>query len=436
MRALLLPIAVASCLASLSAAAAPLTLRIEGPSGAPNDASSAPAVSADGKAVAFVSSATNLLGADDNTPTQSKLFFYDVGSDTIVRVAPTANGNISAPSISRDGRYIAFHTNATNIQDPTSMDGESTDVIRFDRQALTNPFLRASVGFGNTKANAGSTSAAISGDGRYVAFASFATNLVSPASSGRAQIYVMDMNDRSVIMASRQPNGAEGDKDALALEPQALSNDGKRLVFTTQSKLIANVSAGNNWDVLVRTVDAQGTVSYQNVNRSAAGTLGEGSSDRGSISPNGRYVAFRSAASNLVPNVPNPFSTQYVRDLETNTVRLLPLPAGYQTCNRSRVADDGTALMQCQLATAPTHQQVFLVPPGGTPRLMSFAHNNAAAVGNDDSGNGLSLSADASLVAFESLASNLIPTDGNTATDVFVVAEPEVFDRIFRDGFE
>lgn len=434
MRALLLPLAVSSCLASLSAAAAPLALRIQDPFAEPNDSSSAPAVSADGKAVAFLSDATNLLGGNDNTPSQSKLFFYDVASDTIVHVAPAANGNILAPSISRDGRYIAFHTNATNIQDPTTLDGESTDVLRFDRQA--NAFLRASVGFGGARANAGSTSAAISGDGRYVAFASFATNLVSPASSGRAQIYVMDMNDRSVIMASRQPNGAEGDRDALALEPQALSNDGRRLVFATQSKLIAGVSAGNNWDVLVRSVNAQGNVSYQNVNRSATGTLGEGSSDRGSISPNGRYVAFRSAASNIVPNVPNPFSTQYVRDLETNTVRLLPLPAGYQTCNRARVADDGTALMQCQLATAPTHQQVFLVPPGGTPRLMSFAHDSFATVGNDDSGNGLSLSADASLVAVESLASNLIPADGNAATDVFLVAEPEVFDRIFRDGFE
>ncbi len=429
----LLPAAIAACVFCAPVSAAPVTVRVQSGLIEPDGTSESPMISADGTVVAFLSNATNLTPGMH--PDSTKLFAYDRIAGTISQLTPDAtNGYIDNPSVSRDGRYFAFDTNSTNLP-ANGPDGESVDVLRYDRVA--NTFLRASLGVGGAKANAASAYPAISGDGRYIAFLSYASNLVAaPATTQfRAHIFVMDTADGSIQLASRAANeNLQADDDSQALEPSAMSHDGRRLVFTTEANNIAPVSLGNNFDVIVRTVNAQGVASFQNVNRGVNGELGEGSSDRGSISPNGRYVVFRSSATNIIGGQPNPSSLLW-RDLQDNVLRGMPLPAGYQTCNRARVGDDGTVLMQCQQEAQIAVQQVFLVPNGGAPRLTSFARDDGAP-GNADSGNTLSMSANASLVAFESAATDLIDFDGNEAVDVYLVGEPAAFNRLFRDGFE
>jgi Tol biopolymer transport system component len=415
-------------LASTSAAAAaPVTIRLQDPLAQPNGISGSPAVSADGKVVVFRSSATNLAPGSGT----STLFAYDLVADAISALAPTANGNIFGPSVSRDGRVVAFETNANNLA--PGLDSQFSDVLFLDRDS--GAFVRASQGAGGAAANGASESAVISGNGRYVAFTSLANNLVAPSTTpNRRQIYVMDTDDGNLRLASASAAGAEGDRDGQALEPNALSNDGRRLVFTTAAENIATVFNGNVSDVIVRHYDpASGQSSYENVNRSVAGAVGTLSSSRGSISPNGRFVVFRSSAANIVTNGAND-SDLFVRNLDANTLRAIPLPAGFGACSRARVTDSGEVLMQCAPSGTATSLQVFFAPLTGVPQLRSFTPQGDP--GNASSGQGISISADASLVALESPATDLIDVDTNVASDVFLVADPVVYDRLFRDGYE
>lgn len=414
---------------ALPAAADPIILRIEAPMTQPNGTSAAPAVSANGRVVAFRSSAGNLAPASGT----STLFAHDVVPGTITPLAPTANGNLFDPAISADGRYVAFETSANNLA--PGPDSSFSDVLRLDRE--TGEFRRASQGFGGTQANGGSAHAAISGDGRYVAFTSLASNLVAPGTSGnRRHVYLMDMSNGLVELATRAPGGSEGDRDSMALEANAMSSDGRRLVFTSQAENLAPVFAGNVSDVFVRSRDPDtGAVSFEMVNRSMAGALGTQSSSRGSLSPSGRYVVFRSNASNLLARTAGD-STLYVRDLVSGSLRVLPLPTGYGSCDRGRVSDTGDVLMQCApVFGSGTALQVFRVAAAvGAPRLMSFTP--AGAPGDASSGQAFTLSADGSVMSIESAATDLVPNDTNVAGDVFLIAEPEVFDRVFRNGFE
>jgi len=421
-------IAVALLLAS-AVAAEPIILRVDAPMTQPNGISAAPAVSANGRVVAFRSTSSNLVAGSGT----STLFAYDVVLGTIAALASTANGNLFDPAISADGRFVAFEASANNLA--PGIDSQFSDVLRLDRE--TGEFVRASQGFGGTQANGGSAHAAISGDGRWVAFTSVASNLVARTTTGnRRHVYVMDMNNGFVDLATRGLDGTEGDRDALALEANAMSGDGRRLVFTTQAENLAPVFAGNVSDVIVRTRDPDtGAISFENVNRSVDGAVGTQSSSRGSISPNGRYVVFRSNAPNLLARQASD-SRLYVRDLEAGTLRVLPAPTGHGTCDRARISDRGDVLMQCApTAGSSTALQVFRVAAaGGAPQLMSFT--STGAPGNASSGQAFTLSADGTVMAIESVASDLVPGDTNVAGDVFIVAEPDRFDRIFHDSFE
>jgi Tol biopolymer transport system component len=407
--------------------AAPITLRVQGEA-QPLGTSAAPTVSADGRTIVFRSTATNLT----SPAAGGTLFALDRASGLITALAPQSNGNIFYPAVSADGRYVAFETSANNLA--PGEDSSFNDVLRLDRQ--TGSFVRASQGLGGSKANGGSDSAAISGDGRFVAFNSQASNLVAGGTTtGREHVYLMDMDSGAIELVSRSESGAEGNKDDLALEANAMSSDGTRLVFTSQSENLAPVFLGNVSDVFVRYRDPDtGDYAFEMVNRSVGGSVGTRSSSRGSISPNGRYVVFLSAATDIHPAGASP-STLFVRDLDANQLSPVPLPAGYSTCNRGRVSDSGDVLMNCSPNAPATAQQLFLARrSGGAPQLMSF--NSEGQPGNGSSAQSFGMSADGRIVAMESVATNLVPLDTNAAGDVFLVGEPGALAGLFRHGFE
>jgi Tol biopolymer transport system component len=422
-------LALAVCLyaTALPCAAAPITLRVQG-AAEPNGMSSAPAVSADANTVVFRSSASNLVPGQGT----SSLFAWDRASGAITSLAPTANGNLYYPAVSSNGRYVAFETTANNLA--PGADSQFSDVLRLDRQ--TGLFMRASQGLNATAANGGSDSAAISGDGRYVAFNSAASNLVIGGTTpGREHIYLMDMDSGQIELASRSSTGAEGNQDALAMESNAMSIDGTRLVFATAAENLAPVFNGNVSDVIVRRRDPQtGAISFENVNRSVAGAVGTRSSSRGSISSNGRYVVFVSSADNIHPAGVSP-STLFVRDLSANQLHPVARPAGYQTCTRARVNDLGEVAMMCAPQAPATALQLFRVALGSSAPVLVSA-SASGLPGNASSAQSFTISADGRVLAMESNASNLIAADTNGAADVFVVAEPSVLFGLFADGFE
>ncbi len=427
MSALFRPLSAALLLACSQLGAAPVVVRVQGEA-QPLGTSGAPTVSADGRTVVFRSTATNLT-----TPAAGgTLFAFDRASGVITALAPQANGNLFGPSVSADGRFVAFETTATNLA--PGEDSSFSDVLRLDRQ--DGSFVRASQGLGGSKANGGSDSAAISGDGRFVAFNSQASNLVvGGTTTGREHIYLMDMDSGEIELVTRSESGVEGNKDALALEANAMSSDGTRLVFTAQAENLAPVFAGNVSDVFVRYRDPEtGEYGFEMVNRSVGGSVGTRSSSRGSISPNGRYVVFLSAAGDIHPGGASP-SALFLRDLDANRLDPLPLPDGYDTCTRARVSDAGDVLMSCAPDAPATAQQVFLVRrAGGAPQLMSVNLDGLPA--NGSTAQAFGMSADGRILAIESAATDLVPADTNVAADVFLVGEPNALAGLFRDGFE
>ncbi|HJR81383.1 MAG TPA: choice-of-anchor Q domain-containing protein, partial [Anaerolineales bacterium] len=164
-------------------------------SGVPgNGISSDPAISANGRYVAFSSSARNLVVGD--TTVASDIFVRDIQTETTTRVSVGSNGTEAnsasyGPSISADGRYVAFESYATNlVQDDTN---GTMDIFVHDRE--TGITTRVSVDSNAVEANSSSINPSISANGRYVVFSSLATNLVSGDTNGEtgSDIFIHDM---------------------------------------------------------------------------------------------------------------------------------------------------------------------------------------------------------------------------------------------------
>ena len=157
-----------------------------------NDFSENPAISADGRYVAFDSVASNLVPGDTNQP--SDVFVRDLRSGTTRLVSLAMNGaqaNDSSdyPAISADGRYVAFRSFATNLV-PGGTNGSEDVFVRDLRSGTTR---RVSVAPGGRQANGESFTPAISADGRYVAFDSSASNLVPGDTNHASDVFVRDL---------------------------------------------------------------------------------------------------------------------------------------------------------------------------------------------------------------------------------------------------
>ncbi|MBW6474901.1 MAG: hypothetical protein K0B14_17375 [Anaerolineaceae bacterium] len=159
----------------------------------------------------------------------SKQDFVNALSNKIVRVSVGQNlveGNHSSsePSISGDGRYVAFASFASNlVPDDTN---NSSDVFVHDLQ--TNTITRVSVNSAGEQADYGSDSASISGDGRYVAFRSGATNLVAGEEILNGQIYVHDRQTELTVLVSKSSDGLAGNQ--LSSDP-SISTEGRYVAF-------------------------------------------------------------------------------------------------------------------------------------------------------------------------------------------------------------
>jgi Tol biopolymer transport system component len=435
--------AVMAGLLSAPLSAAPIAVRVQNMDIEPNNDSGSPAVSADGKTIAFSSSATNLT-----PPGHGQLFSYSVLTDSIRSLTTNVDGGAAEVAVSANGRYIAFSTGDNEIG---ATDGEcagtnnGNDVLWVDTAAQPLVFKRVSRAAAcspttPTTANNSSGYAAVSGDGRYVVFYSNATNLVTAPATTRAQIYEMDMVTRNIRLVTKTIGATPVEGSAAAVSPAqiTISRDGTVLVFTTAAENLVAVNPGNNHDVIVQRIDrSTGAVSFESMNRNlVTGAHGSASSNWGSVSPNGRYVVFLSAADNLLPSGPSP-SSFFVRDLVDNTLRAVPLPPQMGDCSRGRIDDNATAYLFCQpVQGAPsTAQQLFRITAQGQITLLSKSYLDGG-LANGSTGSAFTVSADGRMLATVSNASNLAPGDTAGKADIYMIAEPEVFDELFRDGFE
>jgi hypothetical protein len=388
----------------------------------------APALSADGSTIVFISPSTNFA----QSPAGSLgVFTFNRISREVTMASRTtggviANGNSFAPTISGDGRYVAFETGATNLA--PGADSTQFDVLRVD--LLTGAILRANQGLGGAASDLGAGSAAISGDGRLVAFNSPATNLVANDTNGDVDIFARDMDTLVVERISVDSNEAQMIGDSAPLTPASVSHDARFVVFTSGG-VTDGAEPGNNTDVYVRD-RTLGTTRL--VSRSTSGQAANSTSDRAALSPSGRFVVFRSAATNLVPGAASGF---FVRDLQASTTIAVPRPDGATLCGNARIDDLGEVIYACAMLPVQAQQiadQVYFWKPGRTPQrlTMSLAGGNA----NARSGIFLGLNAEGTIMSFDSAATDLVPADTNNALDVFFAYDGASVDVLFRNGYE
>jgi len=259
--------------------------------------SSDPAISADGRFVAFVSQSTNLVAGVSGQ--QVYLRDRQTGQTTLISKSSsgvTSNGGVnSSPAISSDGRYIAFVSVATNL----GVAGGNQQIYLHDRVTGITSLITKD----NNAVPGDGTSAtpAINADGRYIAFASVSTNL--GAAGGNQQIYIHDRltganGTTSLVSKDSVPTAGNGNSST-----PSVSGDGRFVAFVSGATNIVTGFSGQQVYVHDRNTGANGTNSLISRDNSGVPNAGNQNSSAPSISSDGRYVAFTSLATNLETSV-------------------------------------------------------------------------------------------------------------------------------------
>ena len=328
-----------------------------------NGASFDPAFSGDGRYLAFESTATNLVSNDTNNSTD--IFVHDRVMGTTTRISVASNGNQADgasfdPAFSADGRYVAYESAATNLVSGDT--NAATDVFLYDR--VTGITTRVSVAPSSMQANGGSFDPTLSNDGRFVAFHSDATNLVSGDTNAATDIFVFDRTTGTTTRVSIASNGNQA--DGMSNDP-VLSTDGRFVTFWSVATTVVSGDTNGTDDVFLhdRTTGITTRISV-----ASNGSQANGRSFDPVISADGAFISFDLAATNLVSGDTNGAPDIFIHDRVT-----------------------------------------------GVTTRVSIATNGSQATGASSNH---TLNADGRYVAFESNATNLVSGDTNGTSDIFV----------------
>ena len=386
-------------------------------------------LSADGRFVAFASEASNLVPDDMNGVSDVFVFDRQRQAVELVSVATSGlpgNAGSYAPSLSADGRYVAFFSSASNL-----VFGDTNglqDVFVYDRQEQT--LERVSVSDDGTQGNRESDYPALSADGRFVAFKSWASNLVPGDTNGYYDVFVYDRELRIVERVSVADDGSQGNEQSGFYDAPSLSADGRFVAFESNASNLVPEDANGVADMFVYDRQQQ---TVERVSVADDGAPANGASSMPSLSADGRFVAFASYASNLVPGDTNGTCDVFVYDRQEQT-------AAGQRVARVDVADGGMqgdsdsywpSLSADGRFVAFGSYASNLVPGDTNGTWDAFVYDRQqrtierVSVADDGTqGNGgsyvPSLSAAGRFVAFASWAANLAPGDTNDGTDVLV----------------
>lgn len=378
------------------------------------------------------------------------------------------DGASGGPAISADGRYVAFSSEARNL-----VDGDTNNVSDvFVRDRLTGATERVSVASDGRQSDRSSSQASISADGRFIVFASDATTLVASDSNGVADIFVHDRLSGKTELVSRSDAGGQGDRNS---QFPAISADGHVIVFYSEA---TNLVPGDGYpayslfirDLVRGTIEIIGDSNPLTPSISGDGSfvafalypfpvvgchcgtqifvydrgarsiellstgIGGEQADAGSLDPSmsidGRFVAFTSTASNLIPADTNNGWDVFVYDRSLRTIERVSTRADGTEVGGSSldpsISGDGRIV-------AFSSQSTFGIEGDESSNFDVYAHdrlnglNMRVSIADDGTG-GLgeesatdaAVSSDGRCVAFVSGANGLVPTDDNGFADVFV----------------
>ncbi|MBN9691458.1 MAG: S8 family serine peptidase [Verrucomicrobia bacterium] len=394
-----------------------------------NEASSAPALSRDGRFVAFVSRASNLVPGDTNT--LADVFLRDRQEGTVTRVSQTAegrqaDGSSTLPAISGDGQWVAFVTAARSLvpEDTTAL----KDIVLWQRESGALQWISRSE-VGETSGNSDFPS--LDFTGQRVVFQSN-VRLVDGDTNGVLDVYLFDQPSGKLEVISRTQTGesAEGSSSG-----PVISSDGRWVAFLSSSSQLVEGDTNQVADAFVRDLSTGVT---ELVSRSSIGDLVDQAVTRVRISGDGRYVAFQTAARTLEPLPAGSGVQVYLRDRqEGRTWRVsksAEVGALTGTTALEGISEDGRWVIfrsnssQLPPGAGSVVQRVF-----GYDRLV----DDVVALSYSDSGQpasavpeflgvsdiGISeaaISGNGGSIAQTTLGWNLAPGDGNAAPDIFV----------------
>jgi hypothetical protein len=407
-----------------SAAPAATTRRVSVGVGVQGDAGSYnPQISEDGRYVAFDSDASNLVSGDTNYV--SDVFVYDTQTGLTTRVSVSSagvqgNGGSFLPSISSDGRYVAFESDASSLV-PSDTNG-ATDIFVHDCQ--TGATTRVSVATGGAQSNGGSHYPYISSNGRYVVFESDAANLdlVTADTNGFRDIFIHDRQTGETTRVSLTYSGGQANGTS---ELATVSADGRYVAFDSAATNLVSGDSNRNIDVFVRDRQA-GTTKRASV--SGSGNQAHGDSWPAWISANGRYVTFASDANDLVASDANAVLDAFVRDLQANQTTRVSVSSGGAEGNGASqpfsISPDGAYVVFQSAATnlvAGDNNGAadIFVRERNTSQTVRVSLGVSGAQANGGSAFA-AISSDGSRIALESDASNLVALDTNAVRDVFL----------------
>ncbi|MFZ1428178.1 MAG: hypothetical protein WAS21_15555 [Geminicoccaceae bacterium] len=378
----------------------------------------ADAMTDDGRYVVFQSLASNLVPNDTNGAYD--VFLRDRRTRQTLRVSVSSTGGqgsqgSSRGTISADARYVAFDSDADDLV-PNDTNGQG-DI--FVRDLTTGTTQRVNVGTDGSQANGSSYGSAISANGRYVVFASNATNLVSGDTNGSQDIFVRDRKTGTTSRVSVGTRGRQANGGSFA---GIVSADGRFVVFSSDATNLVAHDTNLSPDVFVR--DRQlGTTARVNVGaggvEAAPGSFSFGTD----LAAGGRYVAFQSDAGNLVAGDANGATDVFVRDRKRKlTDRVVLAPTGAPLDPGSfggSLSASGRFVAVSSRGSARGSADAYVIDRhSGKTRLL-----NAPLAGYPQqvaASTAVAISADGRRACFDSSASNLVPGDTNETLDVFV----------------
>jgi Tol biopolymer transport system component len=339
--------------------------------GPANAASGQPDISGDGRYVAFASYATNLVAGDTNG--KRDVFVRDLVTNTTRRVSVARDGGSAneasgAPAISQDGRYVAFTSAATNLV----ANDRNKRIDVFVRDLTTNKTERVSVSSTGVAQNAAvaapfATIVDISGDGRYVVWDSDATNLVAGDRNGRTDVFLRDRKNRTTTRVSVDGAGAQADNDSFA---PAISANGESVAFVSLADTLAPGDSSRE-DVFLRDLKIGATsVVAPAADGGRPVASGPVVLDRPAVGAGGNAVAIASAADNLVGRDFNGVADIFVRRMDAPTATVLSAPKRRQKQGgqKIRLASDDPAANLTLCKVDRTARTCTL-----TPKLPKFA---------------------------------------------------------------
>jgi hypothetical protein len=393
-----------------------------------NGNSEEPAISSDGSVVAFISEATNLVPGDTNSA--QDIFVHDLDTGITERVSVDSagiqgNDDAFTLSLSSNGNFVAFGSYATNL-----VAGDTNTVIDvFVHNRYTDTTERVSVATAGIQADNESFSPAISSAGRYVAFKSDATNLVANDTNDNSDIFVRDRTLGITERVSVASDGTQANGDSIL---PAISSDGRFVTFSSEASNLVADDTNNLADIFLH--DRQDDTTVRLV---APAEFNTGSGIiivASNVSPDGGFAGFRSNADDLVPGDTNNSFDTFLIDRVTLIAERCSASSseveGNSDSSRPSISSDNRYVVFSSNATnlvsndTNGFEDVFVRDRNeGTTRRVSLTFDG---LDGDNRSFSAVVSGDGEFVAFTSLAENLVANDTNGLLDIFVIPNPAI----------